>query len=684
MAVGEDYSGTSGFVSTPEGADATLNVLVSEDSARNLWDVQAAIQQIAADFQTAVRAASDFQSYLISIRETSQTVKMPQMAGIEGGGGGTGGTIPYEGRVDTNSVPSVQAEAAMSGRIAEMEENSSGAGGGAMGSSSRANERPVDVGGFIGQMTTAAWMMQQQVGEQGGGGGRGGGGGIAQGAQAISSGIPAAQQFLRGGGLGGAAGLLTRFGAYGAAGYAAYQAIDAGLETYAQSRAMAISANNSSLGTGWGFGQRVSQAGMALSPFVSQEQAANIFNTAVGQGWAAGANGGRGFAQGNFGQALNFMYDAAKDYQMDPEMSAQLLKVNSLGAGESVQALSQQLLTLKQTLDGTGVSMDAATSSFTSLTGPLIAAGASPQMAAQFVGGALKGYAGNTYLGPSGRGAEISTQTLLGQQGQNIIAGMTGTLPGAILTGEHFATSSSQLQKLTSQFADQVLKMSGLDPGEKAAMFQQLYNGTFGQNISIQDASNLIAENASNKELLDKGQREWLDRGRIGNLEHQNSFQSWWQGLDDWQGAASAVAGNGRSAKDMETASSMINSFNYYSPEVNALLSNASDLSKVQLFDENGNPVQVDGDRVAGVNIAKWFSDQSNYEKFSKRGSGYYITDEQGNKYNESNIGLGGVDAGALANGANEANTVYITLSPEAKAYFATNKDKIELDTGHN
>ncbi len=123
------------------------------------------------------------------------------------------------------------------------------------------------------------------------------------------------------------------------------------------------------------------------------------------------------------------MYRGAKDYNMDPAMAAQLLQTNSLGAGESIQALSGQLLTLKQTLDGTGVSMDAATSGFTSFTGALIAAGSGGATAATVAGGALSAYARNTYLGPSGRGMEIVQGTLQTQQTQNILAGLTGTVP---------------------------------------------------------------------------------------------------------------------------------------------------------------------------------------------------------------------------------------------------------------
>jgi len=157
--VGEYYGGTdSGFTSEPDGASATLNFNISDDSARNLWDVQAAVQQIATDFQTAVRAAADFQSYLISIRETSNTIKVPEIAGI-GTGGASGGNIPYDGgRVDApNAGQFVQSEAQQMQRIGEMEENSSGMGGGAMSArASAAGGHPVDVGGFVSQMSNAS------------------------------------------------------------------------------------------------------------------------------------------------------------------------------------------------------------------------------------------------------------------------------------------------------------------------------------------------------------------------------------------------------------------------------------------------------------------------------------------------------------------------------------------------
>lgn len=694
-----DLTGGSGFVSDEDGAHASLDINMSEDSARNLWDVQAAVQQIAVDFQTAVRAASDFQSYLISIREVSQTVKMPSL-GMEGG---EAGNMSYSGgRVDSGSVPLIQSEINQAQRIGEMEENQSGAGGGAMAARAP-NARPVDTGGFINQMTQAAWMSGSLMGHQGqqgqggmvrapdgslhpltideGQGGAGGGGrGIGQVAGLLGQGRVAAQQFLRGGGAGGAAAMLGRLGTYGAIGYAGYQLVDAGLETYAQSRTMALSANNSQFGVGWGLGQRVGQATMAMSPFVSQEEAGQIYTSAINQGWASRAGG---FQQGTFGQAVNFMYDAAKDYNIDPSMSSQLLQTNSLGAGQSVQALAEQLLTLKQTLDGTGVSMSAATANFTNFTGQLIAAGATGPMSAQVAGGALAAYAGNTYLGPSGRGAEIVSSTLGTQQTQNILAGLTGTIPGAALAGEgHLQASTAQLDKLTKRFTDQVMSMSTLDEAEKAAMFMQLYNGTFGTNIGEQDALNMMAVNASSPAALSAGQKKYLASSQM-KLEHQSGISAWWHGLDDVQGWASTQTGNGQSIEAQERNSALINSYSNYSPEINTLLSNSGDLSKVVLYGPDGTPVTQDGHNVAGANIAKWFNDTENFNKFSARNSGYYIKDENGAKYNSSNIGTGGPDLTSNT-GANDKNTVYIMLSAQAKQYLSLDKSQLTLDTGKN
>jgi hypothetical protein len=706
----QDYSGNSGFTSNGEGAEATLNVTMSDDSARNLWDVQAAIQQIAADFQTAVRAASDFNSYLISIRETSQTVKMPGL-GMEGG---AGGNMEYAGgRVDTSSVPgggiaAFGGEMSQAERVGEMLENQDGAGGGAM-ASRNPNARPVDPGEFVGQMTNAAWMASM-TGQHGGVPqetqsayereydfalnnrrnpavrraqfqGQQGTARAYAASQLVRNNLPAAQQFLRGGGAGGIASMLGRLGTYGAIGYAGYELVNAGLETYAQSRAMAISTNNSQLGTGWGFEQRLGQAGMALSPFVTQEEAAQIYSSAIDQGWASRQGG---FAQGSFGQAVNFMYGAAKDYNMDPAMAAQLLQTNSLGAGESVQALSEQLLTLKQTLDGTGVSTDAANSAFTSLTGQLIASGSSGPTAALVAGGALSAYSGDTYL-MNGRGAQIFGQTIGGQQGQNILAGLTGTVPGAAMADSHILASTAELDRLNKRFADQVMGMRNLDPDEQAAMFAQLYNSTWGTSITTQDASHLIATSASNPNALSSGQKKYLEQQKISYKSGDQSKGAWDRYTGYIQDQASGawyhkftyanswLTGLGSLFGSGDTENSVRN----YSPEVQNLLDNSIDSGKVQVLDDKGNVVATGKD-----DISKWFNDQNNYQKFSATGSKYTIKDN-GATWNATNIG-GAANAEESGNPGNAKNTVYITLSAQAKQYFDTDKTSVPMSDGKN
>jgi len=707
----QDFTG-SGFTSDSEGANANLDINMSEDSARNLWDVQAAIQQIATDFQTAVRAASDFNSYLISIRETSQTVKVPEM----GTTGGEGGNMSYSGgRVDTSSVPLIQSEAGMAGRVAEMEENSSGSGGGILAVGGRA-QRPADVGGFVNQATQAAWLASsmgagaqgtpQATGEayqqayqyaQSPGGrydpdvttavfqGQTGTPHAYAASQLVSQGLPAAQRFLGGGGLGGFAAMAGRLGTYGAIGYAAYQLGSAGLETYAQSRAMAISANNSQYGAGWGFGQRIGQATMALSPFVSQEEASQIYSSAVSQGWASNREG---YASGNFGQAVDFMYGATKDYNMDPAMGAQLLQTNALGAGQSINALNQQLFTLKETLDGTGVSMDVASSSFTSFTSQLISQGSDPGVAAQIAGGALSAYAGNGYLGATGRGAQIVMDTIGQEQTQNILSGLTGTVPGAAFSGEHGIASTKELQRLTSRFTTEVMSMKNLDMDERAAIFRDLYNSTFGTQITQQDSLNMIAENTADRNLLTEGQQKYLDKGRMGELKHQSSASAFFRRLDDL-GNAGLNDLNDPAAQlaAAKKNSHLINGYQNYNEEVNKLLESAGSggtLGDTVLYGPDGKPVTMNGNRVAGANIAKWFNESGNYDKFSARKSGYYIQDSAGVKHTSDNIGLGGADQTALAEDTPESRTVYIQLSAQAKQYFDTNKDKLTLDTGHS
>lgn len=724
----DDLTGASGFTSDSDGANANLDITMSEDSARNLWDVQAAVQQIAADFQTAVRAASDFNSYLISIRETGQTIKLPEL----GMGGGEGGNMTYSGgRVDSSSVPMIsQSEASMAQRVGEMEENSSGAGSGAMAamSSARAGGRPTDVGGIVSQATNLAWMGGMMGGQQHGAGGRSEVGsayeqayqfalqneahpdvvGASYGGQVgtprafaaqqiLNQGIPAATQFLRGGGAGGFASMLGKLGTVGAIGYSVYQLGNAAAETYAQSRAMAISANNPGQGVGWGFQQRAGQAFMSLSPYVTSEEASQIYSSAISQGWASRQGG---LAEGNFGQAINFMYGAAKNYNMSPEMSAQLLQTNSMGVHQSIQTLNEQLGTLKETMEGTGVSLEAVNSGFTSFTGQLISAGATGATAAQVAGGAAYGFGSNEYL-KNGRGLEILQGTLGSQQTQNILSGLLGVLPGAALAGPHTQQSIAAMDQLTQQMVNDAQSQYPGDPTQAAAQFALMYNASFNPATPMteQDAENYIAMYSTNPGALTQGQAEYKEKAKIrSTFDGDPKLQArGWKDKFVGQYRDDLTTGSighriGMGAADVLGAVPMgiyhgikaffggdtENTVTNYSPEVNTLLDSSADASKVQVLDDKGNVVAT------GRNdVSKWFSNKDNYQKFAADNSKYTIKDPSSNQtWNAKNIGT--ASESEMASASNTANTVTITLSPQAKQWFDTNKKDLKLSDGKN
>lgn len=696
----EDFTGASGFTSDSEGANANLDITMSEESARNLWDVQAAIQQIATDLQTAVRAASDFQSYLLAMRETAQTLRMPSL-GMEGG---EGGNMSYSGgRVDTQSVPLIQSELGMAQRVGEMEENASGAGGGAMAASG-GGRRPFDPGEAVGQMTNIAWMASM-AGQRGvpqetvsayeqeyqfatrnrmdpqvlaaSFGGQVGTPRAYAASRLITQGLPAAQQFLAGGGAGGIASMLGRAGAVGAVAYGGYQLVNAGLESYAQSRALAISTGNSDHGVAWGLGSRLSQAGMALSPFVSQQEAAQIYSSAVDQGWAS--RGGGGFDQGDFSSAVNFMYNAAKDYNMSPEMAAQLLQTNSLQAGESVSALSEQLFTLKKTLDGTGISMAQATSTFTSFTNFLISAGATPGDAAVAAGGMLKSFAGNTVLGPTGAGVAAAQQGLSGPGVQNILGALTGHLGPAALAGANLEGSLRAYEGIIHSLAVEYSNQTGMSEEDRVAQFMIAYQNFTGQPIDFLKAQAIMKEAVTDPHFMTKGQEDFKRESTMGALQHQNTAQQIWHGMDR---GLFDLAGGGYTS--MQKDMGMINAHEYWNEEINNLLYSVGDQgNKLVLFGPDGKPVQVDGHDLAGSEIAAWIGNPENYNKFKDASSGYYIKDlRDNNMFNSQNIGLGGANAGVTSSGQSAANTVYITLSDEAKKLINTDRSQLNLDDG--
>jgi hypothetical protein len=268
------------------------------------------------------------------------------------------------------------------------------------------------------------------------------------------------------------------------------------------------------------------------------------------------------------------------------------------------------------------------------------------------------------------------------------LSGLTGTVPGAAFSGEHGIASTKELQRLTSRFTTEVMSMKNLDMDEKAAIFRDLYNSTFGTQITQQDSLNMIAENTADKNLLSEGQQKYLDKGRMGELKHQTSANAFFHRLDDL-GNIGLENENDPAAKlaASEKNSHLINGYQNYNEEVNKLLESSASggtLGDTVLYGPDGKPVTMNGNRVAGANIAKWFNESGNYDKFSARKSGYYIQDSSGVKHTSDNIGLGGSDQTVLAEDTPESRTVYIQLSAQAKQYFDTNKDKLTLDTGHS
>jgi hypothetical protein len=115
-------------------------------------------------------------------------------------------------------------------------------------------------------------------------------------------------------------------------------------------------------------------------------------------------------------------------------------------------------------------------------------------------------------------------------------------------------------------------------------------------------------------------------------------------------------------------------------------LTNSGDAGdKIMLYGPDGKPVQMDGHDIAGSEIALWISNPENYNKFKDAKSGYQIKDlRNNNTYNSQNIGLGGSNSGASAAGPGPANTVYITLSDEAKKLISTDKSQLNLSDGKN
>jgi len=708
----EDLTGSSGFTSDSDGANANLDITMSEDSARNLWDVQAAIQQIATDFQTAVRAASDFQSYLISIRETGQTIQMPDL----GIGGGEGGNMSYSGRVDTSTQPTSSGENNMIGRIAEMEENSTGDGGGAMAARAEAGGgggggKRISGGEVMNSLTQAAWLANSRGDRQAQAEqsmennqqfqsafdfavnnpnhpmvtkaapiGRAAAGTpyafAAQ--QMVAAGLPAAQQFLRGGGLGGAARIVGGLGTVGAIGYAGYQLYQAGAEFYAQGRAMSIATNNSEHGLGWGMGQRLDTAISSLSPFYSSDDINEMKSTIINQGWASGGNMG----QGTYGEALDFMKTNMRDYGMSPALSGQLLQSNALGAGASIESLNLQLATLKDSLDGTGVSMAAATSTFVSFTSFLTASGVAPDQAAVIAGGGLNAFAGNTYLGNSGKGAMSFMEIMASPSAQAIVGARTGHLPGTASYAADPKGSVAELEGQIYQMAKRIDSMKSLAPEDRVEMFRRTVNATFKLQWDYKTAEQFMYQAIA-------GGQHFYSEG-MGKIEEEGTFKeadrsgprAAMQGIDALPGKALTAIG----LSSREENAGYINSYRHYSPQVESILNDAEKagkLGEVTLYGPDGKPIQMDGKNVSGAEIARWFADKNNAAKFKDTKSGIYIQDQTGNQYNSQNIGLGGKN-GVSGNTGELKGTVYITLSADAKKYFDTNTDKIEMSNGQN
>ncbi len=231
------------------------------------------------------------------------------------------------------------------------------------------------------------------------------------------------------------------------------------------------------------------------------------------------------------------------------------------------------------------------------------------------------------------------------------------------------------------------MKMGSLDDDEKAAMFMQLYNGTFGTQIGLEDARNMMVENVSTPGLLSEGQKKYKSELGMSYMSGDKGRNAWDRYTGSIQDSASGAWYNKFSyASSWFTSAPALwdetggtaNSNRNFSPEVQSVLDSSPDASKVVVLDESGKAVATGKDEVS-----TWFADRNNYNKFSASGSRYTIRDNGSNStWNSMNIG--GASSTNDVAGANEKNTIYITLSPQAKQWFDTNKDNFTLDDGKN
>lgn len=376
----DDLSGEQDVVST------SLTVDVPADSAQNLVDLNAASAELRSNMEAIARATQAYGDYLRTARDIGQTLRFPQGGGLGGG--------QYEGvggRVDSSSVPdAVGALSSAAGRAEQMASNALGAGIGTaeQGLSGAISERGMGAGEgpmggmggltnmlFAGQMVHAAGAGTYRTIRDRGGAFIAG--------QAMKRGLgpiaPAVASRM-------ALSMAGRIALPIAAGVAVYQ----GAEAYYGLRSRGREFGEGAWG---GLEKTIGEKWMALHPAISGEEASEIYNTAIAQGYA-----GRG--DDLFGATTEFAKNNLIDLNMSVEDSFQLLQSNLDRTGQSIESLKNIMADLPELAEGSAKSLSTLNEQFLQINEYGVSQGLSGPAAANLGVNVAALWAGNPALAP--------------------------------------------------------------------------------------------------------------------------------------------------------------------------------------------------------------------------------------------------------------------------------------------
>ena len=241
-------------------------------------------------------------------------------------------------------------------------------------------------------------------------------------------------------------------------------------------------------GAAQGFGSEMATMNMALNPFISMEQARNIIQSGLTEGYSGK----------QFDTVTQFMADNIKNMNVSVSDSVDLLRKNVNEGGQSVAALGASLGVLKGLSQNGSTSMPDLVQSFKDTSGALVNAGVSGGQASQSAMVAANMFNGNQTL--KGVGGQMVQDMTADPASSVLMAQMAGVqLPSGLLPQAIPEFLGNQGADVASKGMKGIVAMVSKRPGAKQKGTVAYMNAvaTFQMMLKKIDPNNKAASDMS-------------------------------------------------------------------------------------------------------------------------------------------------------------------------------------------